>query len=379
MRRSTDLKAFWETVPRRSVAVFLTAIFSLFCSFAFIEDTLNVHALTSTQVALNVVVGGGFSVVWAYILIRRMIKSIIAMAAIQAAEIWWHLGLDRKTLDLPFNSAAVRHKLTIDAAVAMVMILAGYILFVAFFQSEGKRFFTAYTEIRLASDIHRTLVPKVTAHTAGFEFFGLSVPSGEVGGDLVDFVEADDKWIGYVADVSGHGVTAGVLMSMTKSAVRMRLACEGSEGELLDDLNRVLKPMTESNMFITFAYASWAGGPELKFGLAGHLPLLHFRKSHGDVQELFVGNLPISVSTNQRFDKGAVRFECGDILAIVTDGLTEVFDSKGREFGMEPLKRILAGNADESLSGVSAEMRRAALRYGKQADDQTVFLLRRTV
>lgn len=379
MRWSTDLKAFWETVPRRSAAVFLAAIFCLFCALAFIEDTLNSHALTSTHIVLYVVIGGGFPAVWVYFIMRRMMKSIIAMAVIQAAEIWWRLGVDHKTRDLPFNSAAFRQKLTIDAAVAIAMVLGGYLLFVAFFQSEGKRFFTAYTEIRLASDIHRALVPKVNTRTAGFEFFGLSVPSGEVGGDLVDFVEMNGKWIGYVADVSGHGVSAGVLMSMTKSAVRMRLACEGSEGELLDDLNKVLKPMTESNMFITFAYASWAGGPDLKFGLAGHLPLLHFRKSQGNVEELFVGNLPISISTNQRFETGAVRFECGDILAIVTDGLTEVFDSKGREFGMEPLKRILADKAGESLSGVSTEMRRAALRYGKQADDQTVLLLRRTV
>ncbi|MGH9446433.1 MAG: PP2C family protein-serine/threonine phosphatase [Terriglobia bacterium] len=379
MKWSTDLKAFWETVPGRSAAVFLTAIFCLFCALAFIGDTLNSHALTSTNIVLNVVIGGGFPAVWIYFIMRRMIKSIIAMAAILAAEIWWRLGVDHKTLELPFNSAAFRHKLTIDAAVAMAMILAGYLLFVAFFQLEGKRFFTAYTEVRLASDIHRALVPKVNMRTAGFEFFGLSVPSGELGGDLVDFVDANEKWIGYVADVSGHGVSAGVLMAMTKSAVRMRLSCEGSDGELLEDLNRVLKPMTESNMFITFAYASWAGGPDLKFGLAGHLPLLHFRKSRGDVEELFVSNLPISISANQRFDIGNVRFECGDILAIVTDGLTEVFDSKGREFGMEPLKRILAGKAEESLSGVSAEMRRTALRYGKQADDQTLLLLRRTV
>lgn len=376
---SKDLEAFWKTVPRLSAAAFLLGIFCLFCALAFIADSLNFHALTPMQTIRNVVIGGCLPVVWAYIVMRRMTKIIIVMAAITAAEIVWSVHANHKILDIPLNSPAFREKLTVDAGVAVALVLAGYILFVIFFQWEGRRFFIAHTEIKLAGAIHRDLVPQVSARTPQFEFFGLSVPSGEVGGDLVDFVEVNEKWIGYVADVSGHGVSAGVLMAMTKSATRMRLLCEGSDGELLDDLNRVLKPMTESNMFITFAYASWAGGPDLTFGLAGHLPLLHFRKSRGDVEELFVSNLPLSINANQRFDTGSVRFECGDILAIVTDGLTEVFDSKGREFGMEPLKHILAGKAEGSLCDVSAEMQRTALRYGKQADDQTVLLLRRTV
>jgi len=66
-----------------------------------------------------------------------------------------------------------------------------------------------------------------------------------------------------VADVSGHGVPAGVLMSMVKSAARMRLACREHQSELLDDLNGVLKPLLAPKMFVTVAYASWNGGPLL--------------------------------------------------------------------------------------------------------------------
>ena len=71
--------------------------------------------------------------------------------------------------------------------------------------------------IALATEIHRSLVPELSFHTSAFQFFGAPFPSGAVGGDLVDVVVRNDAWLGYVADVSGHGVPAGVLMSMVKS------------------------------------------------------------------------------------------------------------------------------------------------------------------
>ena len=366
---------FLENVPR-SLALFLAAVFCLFCSLSFIQDSLNVRALTPARIALNLF-GGAFSALWAFIIMHRMLKSIIFLSVIQAVQIWWRLGIDRRTPKLLFDSDMFRQKLTTDAAVAMVTLLGGYLLFILFIQREGQRFFSTYIEVKLAGEIHRNLVPKVSRQTAQFEFFGLSVPSGQVGGDLVDVVEEGGKWIAYVADISGHGIPAGVLMSMTKSAVHMRLACEEQNGQLLDDLNRVLTPITEPNMFITFAYASWAGGTDLQFGLAGHLPILHFRQSCSDVEELSLINLPLSIKADQKFKVGAVRFQLGDILAIVTDGLTEVFDSQDHEFGMEPLKLILAEKSGGTLEHIAMEMRSRALHFGKQSDDQTVMLLRR--
>lgn len=135
-----DLAAFWETVPKRSSAVFLAAVFCLLCALAFIENPLNSRALTPGQIAVNVVAGGCFPAVWALILMRRMFKTVFAMAAVQAVEIWWRFRFDQGTPELPFNSAAFQGKLTTDAVVAIIMLLAAYLLFILFFQWEGKRF-----------------------------------------------------------------------------------------------------------------------------------------------------------------------------------------------------------------------------------------------
>lgn len=78
------------------------------------------------------------------------------------------------------------------------------------FISEGRRYFSVHAEMELASEIHRVLVPKIETRIGDFEFCGRSLPSGQVGGDLIDLVQNREKWIAYIADVSGHGVAPGV-------------------------------------------------------------------------------------------------------------------------------------------------------------------------
>ena len=79
---------------------------------------------------------------------------------------------------------------------------------------EGSRYYKLHTELALARAIHRELVPPISRQIGEYEFRGVSIPSGEVGGDLVDLVDHDEgsAWTAYVTDVSGHGVPSGVLM-----------------------------------------------------------------------------------------------------------------------------------------------------------------------
>jgi sigma-B regulation protein RsbU (phosphoserine phosphatase) len=218
-----------------------------------------------------------------------------------------------------------------------------------------------------------------------FEFSGFSAPSGEVGGDLVDVVAGDDTWFGYVADVSGHGVSSGVVMGMFKSALRMRLLHSGTISSLLDDLNTVLCPLKSGAMFVTaacvrgpaFADAS-AGrhGPSaLEFAVAGHLPVLRARA--GMVDEITTPQIPIGMFEDFRFTSSTLSCERGDVLALITDGLTEVFDSQDNQFGMDAVKQLLASSATQPLAEIAARIVTAARAHGAQFDDQTLLLIRR--
>jgi hypothetical protein len=372
----TGSATFWKTLPNSSLLIFLAAVFCLFGSLGFILDR-NPQETTASELAINVVVRSCLAVCWAFLGTRGMFKLMVPLAGVQVFALWLLHHVYSNMPHLVMDAAALKDKVRVDGAGALISVVCGYVLFLVFFQREGKRFFAAHTEIRLAAEIHRSLVPELSFKTSEFELFGASFPSGAVGGDLVDVVADGNGWFAYVADVSGHGVPAGVLMSMTKSAVRMRLASRAHDSALLSDMNNVLKPLLTPNMFVTFAYAAWDGGPDLAFSSAGHVPLLHCRASSGRIEQCSAENLPLGILPDQRFASGTLHLEPGDILAIVSDGFTETFDSEGREFGMTGIEEIVQSAGNRELREISAELRVRVREYGVQRDDQTILLVRR--
>jgi hypothetical protein len=101
----------------------------------------------------------------------------------------------------------LQSRLVLDAGMTIGGMVPAYVCFIYVFISEGRRYFAVHAEMELASEIHR--VPDIETRIGSFELFGRSVPSGQVGGDLIDAVENGDTWIAYLAAVSGHGVARG--------------------------------------------------------------------------------------------------------------------------------------------------------------------------
>jgi serine phosphatase RsbU (regulator of sigma subunit) len=167
-----------------------------------------------------------------------------------------------------------------------------------------------------------------------------------------------------------------MVMAMVKSAVHMGSSDEALPG-LLSKLNRVILSLAAPNVFATFACVAGSEGREITFVLAGHLPILHYRKGPGLVEERTVSNLPLGILPDAEFATATIVCEPGDVLAIMTDGLTETFDEHDREVGLGPLKAALLDAAAAPLAEVIDKLRKTSLTWGKQADDQTVLLVRR--
>jgi phosphoserine phosphatase RsbU/P len=238
---------------------------------------------------------------------------------------------------------------------------------------KARAIFGHTSKLPTAGEIHGDLVPPIHKTMARFEVYGISIPSGEVGGDLVDIAENGQSWTGYVADISGHGVSAGLLMAMFKTAVRTR-AKDASSGELLAEVHRALYPLKTPNMFATVGLLQWTG-TVFNLALAGHLPLLHYLHSCGEVREYPALDLPLGVLPEQTFGSTQVVCQDGHLLVLITDGLTEVFDKNGREMGIEPLKDVLRRSVNQGLPELSARIREAALNLGKPDDDQTILIV----
>jgi serine phosphatase RsbU (regulator of sigma subunit) len=270
-------------------------------------------------------------------------------------------------------------RLKLDGILTLLLMAASYSCFLWFINGTAARYLRARAEIELAREIHTVLVPQVSMTAGAFEFAGFSAPSGDVGGDLVDVVvsESADRWFGYVADVSGHGVSSGLVMGMFKSAVRMRLLQGGPIAAMLQDVNAVLFPLKSGAMYVTAACVRGGADGALEYAVAGHLPILRIRAADGGAEEITTPQIPIGMF--ERYEYRSATLDCapGDLLALITDGLTEVFDARDREFGLDAVTRVLCASARLPLRDIADRVVAAARGHGAQADDQTLLLIRR--
>jgi sigma-B regulation protein RsbU (phosphoserine phosphatase) len=227
----------------------------------------------------------------------------------------------------------------------------------------------------LATEIHHVLVPTIDSKTSDFDFYGRSLPSGEVGGDLIDVFQSDREWIAYIADVSGHGVAPGVVMGMVKSAARMQLTSSEKSAVLLEHLNSVLIPIKKPEMFVTFAYLAW-NGERLEYSLAGHPPILHYHAATKEISEVSCSNLPLGMFGGQEFVSGSVQCAPDDLFLLLTDGLLEVTNVKGEEFGLAGVKAVMSAHASNPPSAILLALLDATNRHGHATDDQSLLLVR---
>ena len=360
-------------MPRGTQLQFLEAVFFTFSGVGFLLDLANPRPGRTPHILFLVFMGGAIGVAYGLCFMRapKLLPALVVVHLFSAVTVPQHLGSFAVDWAHVASTAA-----GVDVIGCLFAILLGYFLFVRFIGTQGVHYFRVQTEIELAQQIHRSLVPPIAASTAQQEFYGMSAPSGEVGGDLVDLVQDGDKWIGYLADVSGHGVPSGVFMAMVKSAARMRLITSSEPQVFLEDLNHVIFDLRAANMFVTLAYIASGRSNDLHFATAGHLPILHFCSATRSIGELATPNPPIGIFKEQKFDGSRVEFSRADIAVLLTDGLTEVMDEREEEFGLERIKQLITQHSAQPLGIICEMLMLEARKFGKQADDQSVLLVR---
>jgi serine phosphatase RsbU (regulator of sigma subunit) len=236
----------------------------------------------------------------------------------------------------------------------------------------------------LGSDLQNTLVPPLTYQGAHVEAHGQSLPKDDVGGDLVDLLAEGRDVIAYVADVSGHGLRAGVLMGMIKTAVRYGLLLRQPMAKLLQDINRVLPAIKEPHMFATLAALRFDGSNvrgnlarnEVEYISAGHVPLLHYRRRNRDVVRYCTAQFPLGLVAEAGYTSRRIRYDAGDIFALVTDGVVEVGEDFDAGLGFERLAQILRQLSERRLSDIVGAIFTDLKRHGIRQDDQTILLVR---
>ena len=363
----------WQLLP------LWIAIFCTFSMMGFALDIINQGRQPAVLLVLNVVASGLLALGYAMVSLPIRDDAIVSdrtrpwgYVVMVAIHITYVVVIPRAFELLP---TAFRWRLPIDGVGVIVAAATGYTGFLWFISVTGGRYLRAQAEIALARDIHRVLVPQIDKRIGDFEFLGWSHASGDVGGDLVDLVQHDDGWLGYVADVSGHGVGSGVVMGMFKSALRMRARGGGSIASLLDDIHAVLMPLKQSQMFVTVACVRAGPDHRVECAVAGHLPILRVR--NGCIEEVTTPQIAVGMFDDTKFSAASVECLPGDLFALLTDGLIEVFDADRNELGLEWAKRMLRSAHEQPLAATADRLLAEARAHGAQLDDQTLLLIRR--
>jgi sigma-B regulation protein RsbU (phosphoserine phosphatase) len=229
-------------------------------------------------------------------------------------------------------------------------------------------------EAQEARAIQQALLPKVSPYVPGFAISGLSVPAGEVGGDWYDFIPfADGCWGLVLADVSGKGTAAALLMSATRGMLRSLAVTCGSPAEVLGKLNRLMVEDFPPGRFVTLIYAVLdPGNRTLRFASAGHLPPLLVDVAGSRFLPSEQGT-PLGLVAGE-FSETTIELREGSRLLFYSDGITEAAAWGDQEYGPRRLQSHLL-NSDATTESILADVRVHVDGAGLQ-DDATVILLR---
>ena len=271
----------------------------------------------------------------------------------------------------------LRKRLALEGALSVLGMSLGYAIFLRTIGTEVSRHIRTRAELVLAEQVQQSLAPPLALANAGYEIDGRSIPSSQMGGDLLDAVEGDGNIACYIADVAGHGIQAGVLMAMVKSSVRTALMKAHSMSDLMCELNQVLAGVkTGPAAYVAFTCARCLEGGVVEYSIAGAGPILHYDAQSQKVETLAMEQFPLGLFANAKFESRRLQTRPGDLLALLTDGVPETADSRDAQFGNERVAQMLASQAHAPLRAIIETIFSAARRHGSQTDDETLVLIR---
>jgi hypothetical protein len=379
---SEERRRYWQSLPLSALAWMALTSFLTFASvglaMGLVDDLQRPFWWVVTRTAVfSAVVALFFASILRnpkarFLMLIPLCVVLVVLPKIQS-------GLPARKILMGPGFEHIRWRLAMDAGLSGAAAIIGWIVLVLFAGTQGVKHVRVSTELELAEKLQQTLAPPLGARNPAYEILGRSVPSSQMGGDLLDVVDAGGTITCYIADVAGHGIQAGVFMGMVKSSARTALLRPRPLEELPADLNRVLFDLKgASPTYVTFACLRCCEGGKVEYTLAGNGPILHYHAHERSVSQFGMEQFPLGLFAEATFQSSLVAVAPGDILAMLTDGLPEVTDANDEEFGLQRISEIMARNAEGSLADLTETIFAAARRYGRQTDDETLVLVRAT-
>ena len=233
-------------------------------------------------------------------------------------------------------------------------------------------------DLELAAQVQRLFLPADKPAIAGLEIAGMMHPAQGVGGDYYDYFPIDARTTQIViADVSGKGVPAALLMSATAAAMRLEANRQRNMLEQVERLNTEIGAVSDPERYVTLLVAEIDTHKHIiHYVNCGHNPALLFRAKTGAVSLMNSSCLPIGLSPEEICELSSADLAGGDILVFYTDGVTEAENGLGEEFGMERLTALVRQGSWPSAEDIMTKIYNAAADFcGDNFDDDLTILV----
>ncbi len=240
------------------------------------------------------------------------------------------------------------------------------------------------TELQLATKIQEQLIPEEIPQIKGLDLSASIIPTGEIGGDIYDFLPIEDKkMLMYLGDVTGHGIPAGIISAIANSLL-FGYAPSADLKKILVEVNRVMKAKTMTTMFMTLCLLSWdAENKKLMYSSAGHEQLIHYSAKMRKTSLLPTGGIALGMidDISRVTEVNEVDFQEGDFIVLYSDGIPEMWRDEKESYGMKRFQSVVEKFASGATSG---ELKNAILsdvndfrgNY-EQMDDVTIIVIKR--
>ena len=235
-------------------------------------------------------------------------------------------------------------------------------------------------QLAVAAQIQRRLLPQVNPQHPCYEIYGVNHSCYQIGGDYYDFIDkGNDKMAVVIADVSGKGVGAALLMAAFQASIRTLVKSEESPASLMAHLNNVMFENSPPNKYITVFYGELDTRLHtFEYVNAGHNPSI-FVKPDG-YQFLQAGGPVVGIIANAQYKAQQISLDSGDLLFLYTDGITEALDAEEKEFGEDGVLKVITENRSAGVEDLALTLERQIREFTHGApplDDSTLIFVRR--
>ncbi|MBK8944178.1 MAG: serine/threonine-protein phosphatase [Ignavibacteriae bacterium] len=259
-------------------------------------------------------------------------------------------------------------------------VLGGIIiLFILMLELKDK--LLAKDELNAGKSVQVALMSDKNPKVAGWKIWLFTEPANDVGGDLVDFVKTGESKYGItLADVSGKGLAAALLMSKLQTIVRAFAPDMTNLSEFGEKINKVFHKDILPNSFASMVYCSiQENSSNLEIFNAGHLPPVILKEN--EIEILPKGNVALGLSNSAKFTTQNINLESGNSLIIFSDGVTEARNFNGTFFGTERIYKILKISSQLSPQQVGERLLQNVKTFianEKKHDDLSIVILKRS-